>query len=94
MFDAATGEDFAAEMASCPAYYGYSDVHPHIYAVETFRAQRQTGAMDMPSTYDRSAGVSALARPMHRLLGMAPRRPVVVGVAYDSNGVPLQMNVK
>jgi hypothetical protein len=94
IFDGGTIDDYVHAFRGCPDLLVQGPgVFPHLYEVAKFRRQRQIGEMDVPSGYDRLAGVKALARSAPAGLGGAPPSPKILGIVYDKNGFPLMLNV-
>ena len=95
LFKSATIEDIENAFGSCADFYysGESGIYPHLYDVANFRAQRQTGMMDVMSSYDRLAGVKALylSTPIRPGTRHAPH---ILGAAYDKQGHLMMLNVR
>lgn len=86
--------EYADAFGQCPALFVGSGAYPYIYDVRSFRKQRQTGTMDVESSYDVQAGRKALQSPRIGIVKQNPMPPVIVGVTYDSRGVPLQIDAR
>jgi hypothetical protein len=94
LFDGGTIEEFAAAYRGCSALYFPTGVTPHLYEVEQFREKRQTGAMDVPTSYDRTAGARAVQEQWSLPEAGEPAQVRSVHAVYDSQGIAVTLRAE
>lgn len=94
LFDHGTAQDYLQAFSGCPNMYSSYRVYPHLYELASFREKRHTGEMDVPTTYNRQAGVLALKQNKRPALGLPAPKPKILAAIYDKNGVPLALNIR